>query len=367
MPWCVWVASLNSACMEGAAGTPARDRSLLQCGPQHDFEINMKAICYRNTKTTLLNWAPIHDQQSRGIAYETESHFVHFYGTHSDVWAVSTGLTVTEKKSGSLRDWAKRVFGAEDIEDVTNDIGNTISGVWRPALLHKDEVLQGLQNTESERRLAEQALFILIQRLDEILLFVEPTPNGLATFGHKSRELLILACTEVENNWTHYMKRAGIRPNARNYTTQDYVKLHKPLFLDEFGIALPLYPNIPLIRSFSGWDAVSPTQSLGWYDAYNKTKHDRSAYFELATVENAIKAVVAALVMFCVRFSPLSLFQEKSMLSTLSHQVFSLKLNATPTTFYVPLIDIAPNQLEKLVCYNSTNKVKPWRVLPFRL
>lgn len=330
-------------------------------------EIDMKAVCYRNTKTTLPNWEPIHDRFSRGIGYETDSHFVHFYGTHLDVWTVSTGLTVTEKKSGSLREWAERVFGATDIEEMANDVGQTVSGIWRPALLHKEELVHGLENSDSERRLAEQALFILIQRLEEILLFIEPTPGGLAAYGHKSRELLILACTEVENNWAQYMKRANQAPCIRNYTTQDYVRLHKALFLDEFEIALPLYPTILPIRPFLGWDEASPTQSLSWYDAYNKTKHDRGTYFGLATVENAINAVAAALAMFCVRFSPLSLFRENSMLATLSHQVFSLKLTATPTTFYVPLVELTPDHRDDIVCFDSTKKVRSWTVIPFTL
>jgi hypothetical protein len=247
---------------------------------------------------------PLHHEHPRGIAYETDTHFVHMYGRNSGLWVISPGLTVTVRKTGALRDWIVSAFGATDVEDSTHDVGQTTDGVWRPGLYYAAEMLQGLGNSEVERRLAEQALRLLIQKLDEILVYIEPTTRGLDTFGHKTRELLILACTEVENGWTHYLKRAKATPVAgQNFTTRDYVKLDQPLFLQDFEISLPLYADIAPIKPYQGWDANRSTQSLSWYDAYNKTKHDRSEHFETATVRNCISAVTAALVLFCIRFS----------------------------------------------------------------
>jgi hypothetical protein len=315
----------------------------------------MKALVYRNTKTTLPNWAtPLHDDQPRGIAYETANHFVHIYGGGEGLWIISLGLTVTEKKSGLLRDWVERVFGADGIEESVNEVGRTVEGVWRPGLLIEQEILQGLGNTDIERRLAEQALRILVQRLDEILTYIEPTRDGLKTFGHKTRELLILACTEVENIWKNYMNRVGATPAGRDFTTSDYVRLSRPLYLSEFEVSLPLYLDVQAIKPFYGWDALRSTQSLPWYDAYNKTKHDRSTHFNLASVENCISAVAAAVVLFCVRFSPFPLVNGQSTLATLSHQIFSIRLDGyLPNSCYVPLIVPPPNQAERLVCFNS--------------
>lgn len=224
----------------------------------------MRALVYRNTKTTLPGWVPIHDKQPRGIAYETDTHFVHIYGTDRGLWVISIGLTATEKKSGSLLDWVQRTFGAVEIAETNIEVGETVSGVWRPGLIFDEEVLQGLAASAAELRLAEQALLLLVHRLDELLMFIEPSADTLKVYGHKTRELLILACTEVENFWKHCLRLANVPPPTNGQlSTNDYVKLKDPLFLDEYEVRLPRYSVIPAVRPFHGWDRTpSPTKTL---------------------------------------------------------------------------------------------------------
>jgi hypothetical protein len=156
------------------------------------------------------------------------------------------------------------------------------------------------------------------------------------TYSHKTRELLILSCTEVENSWKQYLASARAAPvNGRDYTTNDYVKLHSKLFLSEFEITLKPYPVIGPIRPFDGWTPAQPTQSLLWYQAYNLTKHDRQTHFSEATMMNCLNAVCANIVLFSVRFGPLPLYQEGGTVSALFSQLFDIKLNGcSPTTFY---------------------------------
>jgi hypothetical protein len=71
----------------------------------------MKALVYRNTKSTIPGWDSVHKQQQRGVAYETDTHFVHIYGAAEGLWTISNGLTVTKKKEGALSDWVKQTFG----------------------------------------------------------------------------------------------------------------------------------------------------------------------------------------------------------------------------------------------------------------
>jgi hypothetical protein len=95
----------------------------------------MNATVYRNTKTTLPGWvSTVHIEQVQGMAYETDTHFVHFYGRGSGLWVVSTGLTATEKKNGLLIDWVSRVFGADQVKQTNHPVGTAVAGVWRPAL-----------------------------------------------------------------------------------------------------------------------------------------------------------------------------------------------------------------------------------------
>src|SRR5690242_12333578 len=97
---------------------------------------------------------------------------------------------------------------------------------------------KGLGTTDTERHEHLQSVRLLIERLDELFLYIEPSANSLLTYGHKTRELLILACTEVENAFRHYFRVSNTPPiNGREYTTNDYVKLHPTLFLPEFEIA----------------------------------------------------------------------------------------------------------------------------------
>lgn len=310
----------------------------------------------------------VHVGQPRGIAYETPTHFVHFYGRDSDLYVISVGLTASQKKSGQISDWVTRVFGAQDIKPSVHRPGETVSRVWRPGLYFYEETLQGLGNTEAELRVAEQALRLLLDRLDELFLYIEPDNHGLQSYSHKTRELLILACTELENNWKAYMRHAGMAPRGADFTTKDYVRLLKPLYLDEYEIALKSYSSVSPMRPFSSWSTQAPTQSLPWYDAYNKTKHDRTTYFAEATLANCIAAVGANIAMHCVRFSPFPLLEGRGTLASLFNQAFGIRLhNPNPDSFYVPSVSPSTRLPDNLVCGNTAEQIQPRKVKPLVL
>jgi len=315
----------------------------------------MKGITYKNTKTTLPNIENnVHISNPRGYAYETETHFVHMYGKATGFYVISVGLTVIQQRSGTLKDWVTNVFGAEDIQDLDNEIGHAIKNVWRPTLFYYTDTFQALNVSKEEMRLSENSLRLLAQKLDDIFLYIEPDNSSTNTYSHKTRELLILACTETENLWQSYMKQAARPPqNSRNYTTKDYVKLSDKLFLKDYEFSLRLYSNFPLIKPFENWDSTSPTASLEWYDAYNKTKHDRDKYFSQATLINCINAVVAALVMHCVKFSPFPMFEDKSIFSSIINQHFNAKFTKTnPTSFYIHRIELPTNTRNDLFIFD---------------
>src|SRR3990172_9438069 len=189
-----------------------------------------------------------------------------------------------------------------------NEVGHTIECVWRPSLYFWEDTCSALKIDNKEQISQEQSIRLLIQQLDNLLLYIEPSPNGLECFSHKTRELLILACTEVENQWRSLLQRANIIPiNKKDYTTKDYVKLSSKVYLNEFSITLRSISYSTKLRPFSKWNASNPTTSLEWYDAYNKTKHDRNKYFDKAKLEYIIDAIAANIALYAVRFSPISL------------------------------------------------------------
>lgn len=126
---------------------------------------------------------------------------------------------------GSLGDWIVDTFGASSPRHLDRPIGTVVDGVWRPGLYWESQIWQALDTNEMERRGAEQALYVLVEKLNDLLLYVEPEGPGLDAYGPRCRELLILACTEVENGWTQYMRRGHVTPSAQGYSTRDYVRL----------------------------------------------------------------------------------------------------------------------------------------------
>lgn len=306
----------------------------------------MKALVYRTTSGQFQGWGPVHLQQPRGYAYATPTHFVHVYGIADGLWTISPGLTVSMGKQGSLEDWVKQQFGAEDIESSLLDVGESIEGVWRPGIYFDKDMIAGLAQNQTDLRSAEQRLLLLIERLDELLLFIEPTPQSLGTFSQKTRELLILACTDVEAQWKYYLDKAGIIPTSQGFRTTDYVRLKDPLHLPEYEVSFPRHSAVVPIRPFSTWNSAAPTQSLPWYDQYNQAKHDGLNRLSSATVLACMQAVAANLALFSVRFGPHRLFGGQGMLSALVNSNLSVSLrDCDAKSFYPPVVDVSSRHI----------------------
>lgn len=332
----------------------------------------MKFSTYRNTSTAdSLRWSsPIHIDHARGYGYQTDTHFVHFYGRNTGNWTVSPGLCVTQGVAGDLPSWQADLFGAEEFGTSTSEVGHTVAGVWRPGITNYSDIRTGLQTTDSDRHEALQDLRFLLERLDDLFRYIDPN-TGQHSFSYKTRELLILACTEVENAWAYYLSQTNAQPqNGNNFTTKDYVRLLAPLFLDEFQCTLKAFPSLPAFRPFYGWSAAQPSQSLAWYEAYNQSKHNRKLHFDKATLRACIEAVAANVTMFSVRFSPFPLFNEGVTTSTLFNQLLNLELiEPRPESFYLPMVAFPPNPNIRLSKFDidASNLRKPWHVNAFTL
>jgi hypothetical protein len=146
-------------------------------------------------------------------------------------------------------------------------------------------------------------LVALMNALTSICQVVQPRGANLNTYGHEIRNLLILACTEVETQWKSVLASNGVVKDR--YTTKDYVQLASAMQLGDYRISLPYFPWLPPFAPFEKWGTSGkPTQELEWYDAYNAVKHDREANFERATLRHAFEAVVACAIMLCAQVGP---------------------------------------------------------------
>ncbi|MFK7853012.1 MAG: hypothetical protein AB8B79_02820 [Granulosicoccus sp.] len=141
-------------------------------------------------------------------------------------------------------------------------------------------------------------------QLELISLFqvCEPSPCNMDVFGHRIRNLFLVAATEAEAQMKGVLVANSVDPLGRHYNTNDYVRLLGPMSLDQYEIMFPLHPCIASSRPFDNWHASQPTRSLTWYDAYNATKHDREFSFDRATLSNVISAVCACVVLLIAQY-----------------------------------------------------------------
>lgn len=148
---------------------------------------------------------------------------------------------------------------------------------------------------------ARSQLDVLTRQLDRICQTVQPAEQTFGAYGHDIRNLLILACTEVEAHWRGVLVANGAR--KERFTTREYVALREIMRLDEYAIRFPNYPWLEPVKPYEGWGSTGkPTQDLGWYDAYNAVKHDRERQFERATLRRVFEAVSACVIIVAAQF-----------------------------------------------------------------
>jgi hypothetical protein len=165
---------------------------------------------------------------------------------------------------------------------------------------------RSLTVTEHASRLQSTiAATSLFQELVQLFRYIEPEPANASSFGHRVRELLILAATEVEANWRGVIVANSSSPQpGKVFTTRDYVKLLPLLKLDQWGVVLKDYASYQTIWPFDNWSASKPTKSLAWYNAYNEVKHDREGNFDKACLGHLIEAMAAIHVLQAAQWGP---------------------------------------------------------------
>lgn len=142
----------------------------------------------------------------------------------------------------------------------------------------------------------------LTDALARVLQVVHPEPATLRTYGHEIRNLLIIACTEVEAQCKAVLDANEYARSKKHYSTADYVKLTGAMKLGGYSVQLVACPWLAPVSPFTRWRADAPTKSLAWYDAYNAVKHDRETNFRQAQLRHAISAVAACAVLAWCQF-----------------------------------------------------------------
>jgi hypothetical protein len=142
---------------------------------------------------------------------------------------------------------------------------------------------------------------ILKHDLKSIFEYIEPQNANFKTFSHRTFELLVRACIEVESLCKLIFKQDRVElKNCGNMVR--YSDLEGAMHLSKYEIGCYgfTYPAFIPFESFSGTERKH--RSPSWYKAYNAVKHNRTENFAQASLENVIHAVGAVYVLLLAQF-----------------------------------------------------------------
>jgi hypothetical protein len=179
---------------------------------------------------------------------------------------------------------------------------------------------------------ARSQLVALNAQLQRICQTVHPHASTMNVFGHDIRNLLILACTEVEAHWRGILVANGSKKSR--FDTRDYIALQDAMRLGSYAI---LFPNFPWLDAFQPFDGWTSSANLPWYQAYNAVKHNREGEFEEGSLRHAFQAVSGCAIMLCAQFGP-EVFVRSELQNTFAIASSPLW---TPTECYMPPFDNA--------------------------
>jgi len=165
--------------------------------------------------------------------------------------------------------------------------------------------------------------FLLIQSdLQRLFEFVEPSDTNLTAYSYRTHELLMRTCIEIEANFKAILKENIFNPSDKNgnprsektWNIHDYKKVNKSHHLAAYRVHIPIWEGTrSIFEPFKQW--AVPTE-LSWYQAYNKSKHDRRIEFKEANFNNLLNSVAGLLVLLSSQFRTETFSPGPTLIST---------------------------------------------------
>lgn len=157
-----------------------------------------------------------------------------------------------------------------------------------------------------------RAFLIIQEDILKLFQFIEPSDINNKTYSYRIHELLMRTCIEIEANFKAILneniytpkykngsKAGQIRPE-KDWKITDYKLVNKTHHLDDYSIELPVWKGKENIRKpFLSWKTDG---ELTWYQAYNKSKHDRINSFEIANLNNLLDAYCGLCILLTAQF-----------------------------------------------------------------
>ena len=142
-------------------------------------------------------------------------------------------------------------------------------------------------------------LEIILDDLVNVFKVVAPHSNQFSVYGHAIRNIIILACTELDARMQSILVSNGVQSIGKHFEMLDYYKLKEALKLDEYELSFCRYGDLGTFSPFSTWES---NEQLKWYKEYNHIKHNREKHFAEAKLFNAINAIMAYAIILIAQY-----------------------------------------------------------------
>ena len=129
---------------------------------------------------------------------------------------------------------------------------------------------------------------IIEKDIKNLFDYIEPADGNENTYSFRIQELLFRICVELESNFKAIFSDNKYS-KTDNLNINDYRKINYSHYLSEYEVRVVGWRGTK--STYKPFDSWSIGPSLPWYQAYNRTKHDRHANFHLANFTNLIQAM----------------------------------------------------------------------------
>jgi len=141
---------------------------------------------------------------------------------------------------------------------------------------------------------------ILKRDLKRLFEYIEPCQSNLSTFSHRTFELLIRACIEIEALCKLVFAKNNVILERSNIIR--YSDLNSAMRLSDYEVLSYGFQHPPFLPFQAFANPVKKERSPIWYRAYNNVKHNRTDNFSDASLENVIQAVGGVYVLLVAQF-----------------------------------------------------------------
>ena len=136
--------------------------------------------------------------------------------------------------------------------------------------------------------------------LKEIFNYVEPSYHNRKAYSYKIQQLFIRVCIELEANFKAIFSENKYSKPESIWTINDYWKIDASHRLNEYKVVFPTWEGGS--KTFEPFAAWKKAPTLGWYRAYQRTKHSRAAKLNEANLENLMNAFCGLFVVLTAQF-----------------------------------------------------------------